>query len=531
MSARLMVVAMIVAPALAAPGVQAQPSPANSTLPPVIALVGKTGDTPDPAGYFQVVVRDALNAPIAGAKVLIDFGGCAQITIGSQQTYPGVTLEQCSPGTVSALTDGSGTARFVVMGCVGNRNAAEGAQSGCGVIRAEVGTDPPVQLGVVRVAAFDENGINGVRFEDQSLWLSDCSTPPICLGYHQRSDFDGDGFLTVNDLSALTAAICARRSAQTAPRCDGAPANNTARAADIVDLRLAWDDCRGGAGSTTKSFACNTNSGTRTLVASIRAPAGVNSLIGFDAELEVVGNLGVALPQWWRFESPTGCRSGALSFSGTGSFGCPDVGESSLCPGVDYPAPGGPPNEERIRLTAATSTTALTSGQEYVLIAVGINSSKTTGTGACADCNQPVAVVLQSVRLRQSADPDLAINILPGSTAAVAYWQGVPAGFSITDVSAGPSPTDWLAPPAPDPAAGPVTILFGLARESRVSLVVYDVAGRRVRVLRSGTLPAGEHAETWDGQGEGGERLAGGVFFLRLATGQRVVTRPIVRIR
>jgi hypothetical protein len=395
-----------------------------------------------------------------------------------------------------------------------------------------VGADPPVELGAVRVAAFDQDGKNGLDQADVSLFLNDYQ---LGLGYRQRSDFDGNGVLTAIDLNLLLAATCGRRSDQSAPRCDGVPANNVVQRADDGDLYLAWDDCRGGGGSATKSFACNTNTGSRTVVASFRAPAGVNSLHGFDAELEVVGDIGVALPDWWRFDPPAGCRRSGFSVSGDfsgGPFGCPEFTSGGTgCVTVVYPTAGGVIDQQRIRLRWSVPSVALTAGQEYSLLRFTINNSKTAGTGSCAGCAEPVALVLQSLRLRQSAGPDLAINITSGSASAVAYWQGVPSGFSITGVEEGAASTEWLAAPSPNPASGSITARFGLARESRVSLAIYDLAGRRVRVLEGGTLPAGEHAVTWDGRGDRGEALAGGLFFMRLQCGDRMLTRPVVRIR
>lgn len=533
MMARLLVLALV---ALFAPAaVYAQPDPANSELPPVIKLVGKVGNSPDAAGLFQVVVRDVNNIPVEGAKVVVEFGACAQLTIGSQQTHPGVTLEQCVPPVVSAFTDPTGTAQFVVMGGVADRGAAEPIGP-CGVIRASVGSDPPVLLGSVLVAAFDQDGRNGVDDEDLSLFLSDVGFF-LCLEYHQRSDFDGDGCVDPDDLFLMNDVMCARRSDETAPRCDGVPANNSVLRAEDGDLYVAWDDCRGGGGNPMKSFACDTNTGSRTLIASFRAPAGVNSLNGFEAELEVVGDVGVALPDWWRFDPPAGCRrTGALTVSGDftgGPIGCPDPGggTSASCVTVVYPTAGGVIHQQRIRVRGSVSNVALTAGDEYSLLKFTVNNSKTTGSGSCGGCGQPVAVVLQSLQLRQSADPDLAINITSGSSGAVAYWQGVPSGFSITDVPSDRSTTDWLAPPAPNPTQGGIAIRFGLTEESRVSLAIYDLAGRRIRVIASGALPAGEHTASWDGRSERGEPLAGGLYFLRLVRGERVLTRPIVRIR
>ena len=52
---------------------------------------------------------------------------------------------------------------------------------------------------------------------------------------------------------------------------------------------------------------------------------------------------------------------------------------------------------------------------------------------------------------------------------------------------------------------------YEVASESRVTLDIVDVSGRRVRRLVSTVLPAGAYEATWDGRDDGGRELASGV--------------------
>jgi PPE-repeat protein len=70
----------------------------------------------------------------------------------------------------------------------------------------------------------------------------------------------------------------------------------------------------------------------------------------------------------------------------------------------------------------------------------------------------------------------------------------------------------------PNPFNPRTTVSFDLARPGQVRLMVYGVDGRLARVLADGSLPAGNHAYTWDGTDEGGRRLASGVYLVRLVT-------------
>jgi hypothetical protein len=87
-----------------------------------------------------------------------------------------------------------------------------------------------------------------------------------------------------------------------------------------------------------------------------------------------------------------------------------------------------------------------------------------------------------------------------------------------------------LAQPFPNPSRGEVTFAMSLAAEGRVSLAVFDAAGRRVRQVFAGTVPAGARAFTWDGRGESGQSLAGGLYFLRVEAGGRVMVRRFARV-
>ncbi len=82
----------------------------------------------------------------------------------------------------------------------------------------------------------------------------------------------------------------------------------------------------------------------------------------------------------------------------------------------------------------------------------------------------------------------------------------------------------------PNPGAGETTLRFALSREGRVDLRIVDLLGRTRRVLQSGALAAGSYTRTWDGRDASGERLAPGVYFVRLMRPEGVLRRKLVRI-
>jgi bacillopeptidase F len=87
-----------------------------------------------------------------------------------------------------------------------------------------------------------------------------------------------------------------------------------------------------------------------------------------------------------------------------------------------------------------------------------------------------------------------------------------------------------LAAPRPNPAAGAITVEARLAVPDQLILEVYSAHGRAVRRLDHGWRPAGRYQLAWDGRDERGRRVAGGVYFVRLA-GAPHVARKLVVIR
>ncbi len=76
----------------------------------------------------------------------------------------------------------------------------------------------------------------------------------------------------------------------------------------------------------------------------------------------------------------------------------------------------------------------------------------------------------------------------------------------------------------PNPFRPSTTVAYRLSRPSTVSLSIYDVAGRVVRTLESGSRAAGLHEVRWDGRNEDGRAVAAGTYFAALEAGGEFVT-------
>lgn len=84
---------------------------------------------------------------------------------------------------------------------------------------------------------------------------------------------------------------------------------------------------------------------------------------------------------------------------------------------------------------------------------------------------------------------------------------------------------------APNPFNPVTRIPFELVRGGRVALEVFDVAGRRVRAVVDGVLPAGLHEASWDGRDDAGREVASGVYFYRMRTQGNSETRRMVLLK
>ncbi len=105
--------------------------------------------------------------------------------------------------------------------------------------------------------------------------------------------------------------------------------------------------------------------------------------------------------------------------------------------------------------------------------------------------------------------------------------EGVPVSApAVTRPSAA-----FLAHNHPNPFNPNTTIRYGVPRAGQLSLIVYDLRGRRVRTLVEGYRPAGNFEESWDGRDERGRPVVSGTYVYKLRTESAVLSRKMSLVR
>jgi len=131
----------------------------------------------------------------------------------------------------------------------------------------------------------------------------------------------------------------------------------------------------------------------------------------------------------------------------------------------------------------------------------------------------------------------VAALLLVGGTAEARVSHGISGILTIDTVSAvnddasALPPATILAAIYPNPFNPRTVIAFELAETGPIELAIYDVGGRLVRIMESGTQSAGRHESTWDGQDNAGRAVPTGTYFCRLSTAQGSQTRKLTLAR
>src|SRR5258706_346400 len=109
-----------------------------------------------------------------------------------------------------------------------------------------------------------------------------------------------------------------------------------APAAHASGVFLKGDACHADGGVSARSFACDTNSGSETLVCSVVLDTALTGVLGIEAR--IVGQSASGdLPAWWTFLYAGSCRPSAASIQTSPAgpvVGCPSLFGSQASGGL-----------------------------------------------------------------------------------------------------------------------------------------------------------------------------------------------------
>ncbi|MCH9031260.1 MAG: T9SS type A sorting domain-containing protein [candidate division Zixibacteria bacterium] len=83
----------------------------------------------------------------------------------------------------------------------------------------------------------------------------------------------------------------------------------------------------------------------------------------------------------------------------------------------------------------------------------------------------------------------------------------------------------------PNPFNPSTKILFEIPLAGNVALSIFDILGRSVRSLTNERYEAGKHEVIWDGKDDSGSSVASGVYFYRLLSNDKMISRKMTLLK
>ena len=84
---------------------------------------------------------------------------------------------------------------------------------------------------------------------------------------------------------------------------------------------------------------------------------------------------------------------------------------------------------------------------------------------------------------------------------------------------------------SPNPFNPLTNISFTITSETHVSIEIYDLIGRKVRVLTSSHYPTGRHTLVWNARDDSGRGVSSGIYFYRVMTDSHTIIRKMLLLQ
>ena len=83
----------------------------------------------------------------------------------------------------------------------------------------------------------------------------------------------------------------------------------------------------------------------------------------------------------------------------------------------------------------------------------------------------------------------------------------------------------------PNPFNPTTTISFSLSSEQDIEFTIYNIKGQKIKTLYSGTADVGEHSVIWEGKDTNGKSVSTGIYFYKLKTGKKEISRKMLLLK
>ena len=83
----------------------------------------------------------------------------------------------------------------------------------------------------------------------------------------------------------------------------------------------------------------------------------------------------------------------------------------------------------------------------------------------------------------------------------------------------------------PNPFNPTTTISYGLPTDAAVNITIYDMMGRRVKIVFDGDQNAGFRSHWWDATNNDGKSVSAGIYLYTIRAGELIQTRKMVLIK
>jgi len=83
----------------------------------------------------------------------------------------------------------------------------------------------------------------------------------------------------------------------------------------------------------------------------------------------------------------------------------------------------------------------------------------------------------------------------------------------------------------PNPFNPETTIKFNTARAGNVTIDIFNIRGQKIKTIANDNFGVGLHRVVWDGADSDGRKVASGVYFYRMTTGEFTQTRRMLLMK